>query len=1695
MRNVKLKVTDRILAFVMVMMLVISLVPTSIFASPEYGKYTVTVKDESGNVIEGANLSYEISFSDGTEAFSGTGTSDEYGVVSVDLSAYTTISDTNKASLKYSLSKEGYVSQMDVVVAEVITTVDGNYDVTMVAEITEPEESTVTVEVMGDAIVKLNDIEQKTITVANNSDVKVEIIPAEGTYIKVLTVGNEQKMVNHGESYTETLKVDGNVEVKATVVKEYRVTAKYVTNGTIQLNGKQVSSLIAEENQVVKLSVRANDGYGIASVSINGVLQSDIVSNVEEYTKNITITEDSEIIATFVKIYKVTVSYDDNGVVNTSPETVGGTVAVNPGDKVTVEATPKEGYRVSKVLINGQADRSVKGENNEAYSKNLKVDKDYKIEITFAPNQYKVNVNITGNGKVEVEKTVNYGETQEIIIVPEAGYSIASATVNGTDITENLEESEDGYTYTVKAIEADINISVTFEENNPADFSDLKFDTPIRSDGNTYVYANDDTVTFTTGTTGKTYGIRLFKLNERGKEEQIGNKGAKSVLIKETSTITGIQLRYKDDNERRASWHTVDGITKENPLKIVFDESVPTVEWSCAEPNGNEYYNSDVVLDVTVSDPGDYSGIKSVEYEIFIPDKEKQPQKGTLYSDDEEIPKKENKCRSSITVNAELFNSDGVAIKVKVKDWAENEEEYTKNINIDSISPTVEISFDNNNVKNYKYFDAKRVATVKVTDRMNHFEDMEIVLNPKDENGNVIYPQENLKDQFAVNGIVIYAKDGEGNFIDTIEVDGEKKPAVIFPESYIEWEHDEKTVEPTHTSYIEFNADANYEWFISYTDKADNKADSPSVNQENKAIYDFVVDTTVPYGTVFAIREESPNNPKESSELVTDLTFGFWSQKKITVEATSGDDTSPIESIEYYKAKSSTPQDNTVALDEDALANVTWEEFAGLEITDNEQCTVYLRITDMAGNYKYISTNGLIVDNQKPVEEAISPEITINPAQPINGIYNDNVNVAITVTDPTVGGTYSGLKTVRYEVKNMGVTTQEGVLYQINESDDWRPTQKELVPTFSGTITVESATNNSNEIEVIVYAVDNAENPSSNKIDLKIDTTAPTIDISYDNNTADNSKYFKANRTATITVTERNFDAKDVLTKITNTDGTIPSIGAWQKVEGTGNKDNTKWITTVTYSADGDYTFDIGYTDLAGNACSGAQYGTSVAPTDFTVDKTLPVINVSYDNNSAQNGKYFKDSRTATVTIKEHNFDVERVKFTQTASKNGSSISIPAASWTHSGDTHTARFSYAADGDYTFDVSATDMAGNESEAANYGNSVAGKEFTVDQTIEKPSVTGVENGKAYKDEVIPKISFQDINYDSHEIKLVRTRKGEKNVDVTNEFIKTINKNSQGASGVYDTFAIEPENDGIYTLTVKMVDKAGNEETEEITFTVNRFGSVYEYDDYLVSLISNGGSYEQTIEGDLIITEYNADRLVGNSLVIEITRDGKPLDNVIYDVTPGINDKVKVGESGWYQYQYTISKDNFKLDGVYKISISSKDASGNSPENSNYEDKNILFRVDSTLPEITSIVGLEESIINAPEVKVNYTVYDTIGLKSIKIMVNGKQLGETITDFGDDLNNYTGFFMLSESKDIQNVRIIVEDLSGNITDTDAEEFVSAYTFNKAVTVSTKWYIRWFANKPLFWGTVIGGAALLAVLFFIILAKRKKDEEEEA
>lgn len=1088
------------------------------------------------------------------------------------------------------------------------------------------------------------------------------------------------------------------------------------------------------------------------------------------------------------------------------------------------------------------------------------------------------------------------------------------------------------------------------------------------------------------------------------------------------------------------------------------------------------YYTDDVTVGVKVSG-AELAGIQRVEYSIEskgVSGQTIESEKDVLlYSFEIEDPTEEQlvyfwEKEDAITVDAEKYNSDEVIVTVTVTDNAGNQSSNAVTLRIDVTVPAIEISYDNNDpykiVDPRGYYPAARTATVTITERTSVFD--------------ADAATKMLKD-------AITAVDAQGNEVET--------PYILSGWTTTEGEAANGD-DAVHTATIQFNTDANISIAaLTYTDYA--SLTNGLVSTGSSATpYTFTVDMTDPTGTVTV---EAPSKWKETwNELIKTLTFGLWSNDTVSVTATSEDETSPIESLEYYRTA------KTSALTKDDLEKISsWTTFEAFDVEKDAQFTIYLKIVDNAGNTSYISTNGVIVDETAP--DVTKPEVNLSvTTAPHNGYYTSDVAIDLDVMDPLVNASYSGIQRVWYEVTSLGATTQSGDLYNFDVKS---PTQAQLLQSWNNSITVDSQKNNSNNVVVTVWALDNAGNTNTATLDLMIDITEPTISVSYDNNDGDTSfggAYFKAARTATVTITERNFSAGNVSASITNTDGTIPSVAGWSTIQGSAaNGDDTKHVATITYNADGDYTFGITFSDDAGLAAGSPDYGSSLAPTEFTVDMTSPVIAVSYDNNEARNENYYKEARTATITITEHNFETSRIVVTQTASDSGATISAPAISgWSTSGDTHTATITFDKDGLFTFDIDYTDMAGNQ--AADY----AGDRFYVDLTNPALSVANIVDKSA--NNTRGKIGFEitatDTNFDIFTPVLTAVIREDGKYVTKQLEIGQIKEINNGVVYTVDNI----DTDGIYRLTCTVVDKAGNEYTEVllekadgttyteektqdetlVEFSVNRNGSTYELDENTMDVV--GKYYVQNVPNDVVIVEINADELVSH----EVTLNGRTLtENEDYTV------KVEGGGNQWYHYTYSIDKSLFEEEGEYRIVVSSKDKAGSDAFN-DVKGTELTFVVDRTAPVVV-VSGLESNgRYQVDSQLVTLIPTDDGGaLNSLIVYLvdkDGNVIEELVNLSGEALiealenNNGKITFEIGEGL-YQNIRIVCTDCAvdedGNVNTYD-ESFTN-------VSVSSSGFMIFWANKPARYGTIGGLAALAAGgLFLLFLAKKKKKEDEE-
>ena len=708
-------------------------------------------------------------------------------------------------------------------------------------------------------------------------------------------------------------------------------------------------------------------------------------------------------------------------------------------------------------------------------------------------------------------------------------------------------------------------------------------------------------------------------------------------------------------------------------------------------------------------------------------------------------------------------------------------------------------------------------------------------------------------------------------------------------------------------------------------------------------------------------------------------------------------------------------------------------------------------------------------------------------------LYSGNVNARVVFEDA-----YAGIKDAEIKVSDYTNTVTNTISVSVDNNGN-------ITSSGNGSVTVTGTkakntndnlitnivvdyvvTDNSNNIKITTSMTDRAGNKTDNvKDSLSIDKTKPVIDVKYDNNehtTYGGNDYYKADRTATVTVTERNFDESLVEAAIMRNGGRYTTIGGWTHNNNTADPDKSTHVAKIVYNTDGDFTFDIAVKDKAMNSAD------KFTQQKFTVDKTAPVIDVSFDNNSAKNGNYYKADRTATIKITEHNFNSGSQYVNIPVTAEGT-IAPSVVGWSGSGDDHNATVSFNKDGKYSFNVDYTDLAGNKAVQKKVDS------FYIDKTAPEVEITGVADHQAYNGTVAPVVTYRDDNFtDDHDFRFTKIDINGKSDDTSKFDYDT------GGNGVtefiykYRDFAEVLENDGIYNFTVELSDKAGNSTSKSVTFSVNRFGSTFKASDESKKLINNGYT---NAEQDIVIEEINVTPLTKHSVTLAKSGGNSTelVENTDYTFTSSNNG------NEWCKSVYTVNKKNFSDEAAYTVTIMSVDKAKNtnnnrmadsslSTEQKNKRECAISFVVDKTSP-LVSITGIKDNELYKEASKKVKIVCEDDNLDKSKLVVtlDNKKLaeGEDYTIVDDKDGSIAGMLtaeivLKAETGGIkENLKVTIGDLAGNTGEKSVDNFI----------LSANIFQRFFANPVLVICTFAGLALVIAAVIFFVAKKRKKAE----
>lgn len=570
-------------------------------------------------------------------------------------------------------------------------------------------------------------------------------------------------------------------------------------------------------------------------------------------------------------------------------------------------------------------------------------------------------------------------------------------------------------------------------------------------------------------------------------------------------------------------------------------------------------------------------------------------------------------------------------------------------------------------------------------------------------------------------------------------------------------------------------------------------------------------------------------------------------------------------------------------------------------------------------------------------------------------------------------------------------------------------------------------------------------------VEFVIDTLPPTVEIGFDRNNPEHEIYYREARTAFVRVTDRTFHPEEAKVFLTAS-GQKPAQGEWRHLPGdgctgeeNGHVDGCVYEMRMTFAQDGDYTLAFQCADRAGNKSVRAE----AAP--FTIDRTPPEVTVAYDNTDAAHGLYYNRRRRAVITVEEHNFRSEDVTITITAERAGKEIAAPLVSgWTGAEDRHSASVLYDYDGEFTFHIACKDLAGNQ------GKDYPEDHFIIDLTPPKLEIMNIRNKSANNQEVAPGIRYSDEHLNLGGIAVRLSGAGNGEVDLEPQRIPV----PGGQVIQYENFPRKKEMDDLYTLFVSVSDLAGNVSEETVLFSVNRFGSVYQFDSATQEALDR---YYLDRPTGLKVTEINVDTLEFREVVC--SRDGE-----LRALRQGEDYQViqSGSKEGWKAYTYEIGPDNFQENGIYTVTIYSEDRASNHSSNG-IKEKEIAFAVDTAPPTVV-VTGVEDHARYYDTRRIaTIDVKDNLALFRAEVWLNDN----LVRTFDQEELSASGgavTFLLQDQDDWQTLYVKASDAAGNA-------FVSE---KRTFLITKNLLIQWYQRPWLFWGSV---AALTVLLPFAL------------
>ena len=168
-----------------------------------------------------------------------------------------------------------------------------------------------------------------------------------------------------------------------------------------------------------------------------------------------------------------------------------------------------------------------------------------------------------------------------------------------------------------------------------------------------------------------------------------------------------------------------------------------------------------------------------------------------------------------------------------------------------------------------------------------------------------------------------------------------------------------------------------------------NKYKIKNIQKDTNITVEGVADITAP-------DTEIKVSNKTWKSILNTITFGLFFKETQKAEIAATDEGSGVNKYYYYVDKSGSEE----SLTEEQLQSVDWKEGTSVTFSEDSNYVIYAKVTDKAGNIKYVSTDGIVIDTIAPQVSGVESNQTYTKTQTFT--VTDNNLDTVKVDDKVV---------------------------------------------------------------------------------------------------------------------------------------------------------------------------------------------------------------------------------------------------------------------------------------------------------------------------------------------------------------------------------------------------------------------------------------------------------------------------------------------------------------------------------------------------------------------------------------------------------------------------------------------------------------------------------------------------------------------